>query len=187
MNLDLQKLELVERMSVGEKLTFHGRKGWQYEITKVSNDRNGEFDLRSYNPNPKTRQSRWFEIDTSAKVSQYGAPVIVQEPDLGIALRKFGINIESKLIGALVLDNMGSIVERFSWSNLVFMKEQTFSISTEGELEVDQSSKGFLSALFLADKERIKGYVGIFVPTKPEKKVKILEMEDLLVSTLSQL
>lgn len=182
MSLDLQKQQMVNGMQVGEKIICFGRKGWQYEITKVSND--GEFDLRAYNPDPETEQSRWFEVDTSAKVSQYGAPVIVQEPFLGIALSKFGINIEGKLVGALVLDNKGDIVGRFSRSNIVFMKKQSFSVDTEGQLLVDGCSNGFLSALFLADKERIKGYVGIFKPARQEEKVKVIEMEDLLINQL---
>jgi len=92
--------------------------------------------------------------------------------------------VDDKITGAIVLDGDGKVSGRFSWSNIVFAKKQTFSISAEGELVVNGASEGFLHAVFLADKNRLTGYVGVFKPVKPEQPVRILEMETLVLGSV---
>lgn len=78
----------------------------------------------------------------------------------------------------------GKISERYSWSNLVLVQNKNFRITLDGELQANGQSKGYLQALFLADKNRIKGFVGVFAPEKPKGKVRVLEMENLLLKCL---
>ncbi|MCD4704671.1 hypothetical protein K8R66_01195 [bacterium] len=164
-------------MDVGEHITLPGRKGWFYEYTK----REEGFDVKVYNPTKDGKNEMFFTIDTSGNL--YGAPEVIQETTLGIPCKNVGVNIDGNVIGALVVGASGKIDERFSWTNVVLMKNLSLSISEEGELLIDSKSKGFLRLLFLPDKNRMKGYVGVFTPTQP-KQVKIIEMEDLLLEQL---
>lgn len=172
--------KLMEKMAIGEFITIPGRGGWKIKSTKTKEG----FDTELFNPTSDGKGKRWFSINT--KDNPYGAPIVIQEPTLGILCKDVGVDIEDTVVGALVIGNSGKIEERFSWSNIVFMKKLKFSITKKGELIINGKSKGFLSLLFLPDKNRMKGYVGVFTSKKPEK-VKILEMEDLLLRQLRQL
>jgi hypothetical protein len=168
--------EILEKLEVGEQVVIPGRGGWEMVVKRCEDG----FDFTHRNPVEEGKY-KLFVYNTSG--NPYGAGMIVQEPTLGVACRNCGVDVDGAIIGALVLGEDGKIRERFSWSNLVFMKKGEFSISGEGELKVNGEAKGCLRAIFLADKNRIKGYVGIFGPAKPEK-VKVLEMEDLLLASV---
>lgn len=160
------KIELAS----GEKVQVGGRGGWLYNLIGTEEGA----DLEVVNP-AEDGGEKFFVFSTVG--NPFGAGKIVQERTLGVQ------SIEGRIIGALVVGEDGKIKERFSWSNIVFFKKKTFSVSAGGELTVDGASKGFLAALFLADKNRIDGFVGIFKPMRPDT-VKVLEMEDLLLASI---
>jgi len=164
-------------MEIGQSLTVPGLQGWKTKVTKKENG----FDTKIYHPTEDGKCEMFFTIDTSG--NPYRAPEVIQETTLGIPCKEIGINNDGNVVGALVIGVSGKIDERFSWTNVVFMKNLTFSISEEGELLIDGKSKGFLQLLFLPDKNRMKGFVGVFIPKK-SKEVKIIELEDLLLEQL---
>jgi hypothetical protein len=168
-------LEKVDQLAVGESLVLPGRGEWEIVLTK----REDGLDLT--HRNPTKGGCKFFTYDTSG--NPYGAGMIVQEPTLGVPCRKCGVDVDGTIVGALVLGEDGKIRERFSWSNLVFMKKGAFSIGADGAFTVNGVTKGYLVAIFLPDKNRLEGYVGVFGSTKPEK-VKIIEMENLLLASI---
>ncbi|MDP1619944.1 MAG: hypothetical protein Q8M12_03020, partial [bacterium] len=143
---------------------------WVYRIIGAGDGA----DIEASNP-VEGGGEKFFTFSTVG--NPYGAGKIIQERSLGIAT-EYG-----RVVGALVLDTDGKVAERFSWSNSVYMKKQTVEIAATGELFVGGVSKGYLAAVFLPDKNRLDGYVGIFKPTRPEM-VKVLEMEDLLLASI---
>jgi hypothetical protein len=162
----------------GESEIILGRGGWCCEIS--GSDKGA--DIRIYNPVGDGNKEKFFAVDTTG--NPYGAPMVIQEPTLGVPCNTVnGVEVGGNIVGALVVSEDGKIAERFSWSNLVFIKRIDFSITAEGELIVNGASKGYLRLLFLADKNRIQGFVGVFVPKKPEKVI-VKEMEDLLLRQL---
>ncbi len=174
-NYELLNL-LIQKMEKGEKMLFFNRGGWQTELLLV---KDGIFDVKIHHLS-KEGNELFFNIET--KNNNYGAPLVVQEPSFGIPCDKITDNaLKGFIVGALIVEE-GKITERFSWSNL-FLKGLTFNISSSGELKVNGKSRGFLSLLFLPDKNRMEGYVGVFTPQAP-KKIKVVEMEDLLLSQL---
>lgn len=165
----------------GESVIVSLRKGWRLKITYRGED---GFDATLENPHIVAGEEsglKFYAVDTTGH--PYGAPMVVQEPTLGIPLRDCGVDVDGTVVGAIVRDAEGTVTSRFSWSNLVFVKQQTFSISPDGKLVVDGVSQGYLYGLFLPDKNRMRGYVGVFGPTKPED-VRFVEMEDLVFNTL---
>lgn len=200
-------MDHLTKMGIGENWDTPLRKGWRIKFTKTEDG----FDVKIYNPAADNKGEMFFVVDTSN--NPYGAPEVIQETTLGIpfqvtdgskttgvyntngelkiANHNFLIStnpiretIEDKIVGALVIGKSGKIEERFSWTNVIFMKNLSLFISEEGELFINDKSKGFLHLLFLPDKNRMKGYVGVFTPEK-SNLVKIIEMEDLLLSQLS--
>jgi hypothetical protein len=207
---DISSQELADlaaaKLKIGESFTLTGRKGWFYKHTKT------EAGLEDKNFNPtKDGKEKFYITDTTG--SLYGAPMIKQETSLGIpfkitgdvvidvdkdpeGLLKIGkhdcwartnpgkSDLRGNIVGALLTDNLHkAITDRFSWSGVVFFENLEFTITEKNELIIDGKSKGFLRLLFLADKNRIEGYIGVFVPQK-QKKVKILEVEELLLGQL---
>ena len=168
----------MRKLNAGDVEIVQGRGGWLYKLTGTATGA----DIRIYNPAGDGDKEKFFAVDTAG--NPYGAPMIIQEPSLGIPCRNAGVNVDGHIVGALVTDGSEKIVERFSWSNLVYIKGGSFNISSDGELTVNGERKGYLSLIFLADKNRIQGYVGVFVPQKPVGCAKVIEMEDLLLSQL---
>lgn len=168
-----------DAFKTGDVITFPGRSGWMHELIKTENG----FDFRSYNLAHDGKTKMFFEVSSVGNL--YGAPVIVQEPTLKVPCCKAGVDIAGDIIGAIVLNEEGRVVERYSWSNLVYMQGKKFEITFGGQLFVGEGeaaiSKGYLQILALVDKNRIVGYVGVFGPRKPEK-VETREMLDLLIS-----
>jgi hypothetical protein len=173
-------LEALGKMKPGESVVFPGRGGWEWEVTSCEG---GGFDATHRNPAGDGRNK--FYLYTTVD-NKYGAGKTKQEPSLGVPCRNCGAEVDGAVVGALVRGVDGKISERFSWSNLVFAQKGTFSIGTDGALTVNDASKGFLQAVFLPDKNRLEGYVGVFGPTKPERVV-VLEMEELLLATIDQI
>lgn len=183
-NAQKQLEEVVAAMDVGEAIAIPGRGGWQIALTKVNTG--GEIDLTHFNPVGDTDARQFFQYTTVG--NQYGAGMMVQEPTLGISLRNCGVDRDGRLIGAVVLDEHGAIKSGpdgkpapFGWSNLVFAQHRKFAVSGQGELLIDGVSYGFLTLVFLADRKRIDGYVGVFTPLRPEA-VRVGEMEEAAVA-----
>ncbi|MBI5023362.1 MAG: hypothetical protein HZC05_04395 [Candidatus Magasanikbacteria bacterium] len=183
----LKVLEMVKDLQEGIRITIPGRGGWEYVLTR----RHQGFDINircqeTSEEGDPTGRDKFFTVDTM--YNEYGAPIVVQEPTLGVLCRDAGVDIDGRIVGALVLDDDGTIIKRFSWSKLVFVEKRGFEITPTGLL-FEQSHigvkflVGHLRALFLPNKNRMDGYVGVFGPDKPTQ-VKVLEMEDLLLASL---
>lgn len=136
-------------------------------------------DIRLFNP-VEGGGEKFFAVTTEG--NPYGAPIVIQEPSLGVPCQSCGVDIDGMIVGALIVV-MGKVVERFSWSTVIYIKKGQFVISPDGQLTVNDQPRGWLRAVFLPDKNRMKGFVGVFGPEKPDT-VKVLEMEDLLVASL---
>jgi len=167
--------KLLEKMEIGESKQIPGRGGWVYKFTKKEDG----FDLTVRNLD----DSGWEKFFTAmTENNPYGAFEVIQEISLGIVFDKIGIKgvgnaLKDRLIGMLVMDESGKIIERFSPSNY---KMQGKEIQMSGrELLIDGEFKGFLNAVFEADKNRIHGHVGIFQSSKKDD-VQVLEMESLI-------
>ncbi|MDP1884141.1 MAG: hypothetical protein Q8L10_02130 [Candidatus Moranbacteria bacterium] len=156
-------------VGAGEQVRVVGRGGWVYDLIGTESGA----DVEVSNP-VEGGGEKFFTFSTVG--NPYGAGKIVQERTLGISTE------HGRIVGALILDESGKIVERFSWSNAVYAKRQTVEI-VAGELFIAGASKGHLAAAFMPDKNRLDGLVGIFKPTKSET-VKVLEMEDLLLASI---
>lgn len=184
LDLEIQVRNLLSQLSPGESVELPGRGGWEMKV--IATDDGFDFEHRHIAGNG---MYKFFTYRTTG--NPYGAGKIVQEPTLSVSFANAGIHIEvapktelsGRIIGAIVLDADGKVVGRFSWSNVVFAQKNNFSISHDGELVVDGISYGFVHAVFLPDKNRLDGYVGVFKPTKPGA-VRVLEMETLLFASL---
>ncbi len=173
-------LEKLGQLKPGETVTIPGRGGWKIEIAACEG---GGFDVAHYNPADDGRKKFYLYTTVGNK---YGAGRMKQEPSLGVPCRDCGADIGGAIVGALVRGGDGKIIDRFSWSNHVFVQKGTFSIGADGALTVNGAPKGFLQAVFLPDKNRLEGYVGVFGSAKPER-VMVVEMEDLLLATIDQI
>ena len=183
----LKVLEMVKDLPEGTAITIPGRGEWL--ITLVQ--RQEGFDLFHYCPADEDDEEgygfgKFFCYSTEG--NPHGAGKIIQEPTLGIPCRAAGVDIDGRIVGAIILDAGGRVIQRFLWSKLVFIEKRRFTISRNGCLllagspAIEPDPNLFLRALFLPDKNLLDGYVGVFGPTKPEK-VKVLEMEDLLLAS----
>ncbi len=182
----------LSKAEMGETVVIPGRGGWEIRLVP----RGGEFDLVHCNP-AEDGGDKFFRYSTEG--NRYGAGMIEQECTLGVSCRSAGVDADGLIVGAIVLDADGKVTGRFSWSNLVHTLKKRFRIRNDGALFVWQpehgnplktfadeeldSPKGYLRALFCADKNLMKGYVGVFGPENPET-VKILEMETLLLASV---
>ena len=164
----------LEKLDVGQVEEVACRKGWVCQLTKTSEG----FDVTLFNPVEGGGQ-KFYNVSTAGH--PYGAPMVNQEPTLGIPCRKAGIDVNGNIVGAMILDDKGKVIERFSWSNIVYAKGQTLDITSDGQLIVGGQPKGFVQKIFLPDKNRLRGYVGVFGPQKAES-VRIFEIEDLLLA-----
>lgn len=180
----------MNEMKNGQSVVIQGRGGWMIKLIKTPKG----FDLVHFNPiGDDENQQKFFRYSTTG--NPYGAGMIEQEPTLGVTCRSCGVNIDGLIVGAIVMKESRVIVDaivmkeskvsdRYSWSNLVFKQKKSFRITMGGELIVDGRSKGYLHAVFVADKNRVKGFVGVFAPEKSKGKVRVLEMENLLLKYL---
>lgn len=186
-DISLRVVEMVKDLPEGTAITIPGRGEWRITLVR----RHDGFDLLHYCPADEDDEEgygfgKFFCYSTDH--NPHGAGKIIQEPTLGVECRAAGVDIDGRIVGALVLDADGKVIKRFSWSKLVFVEKRGFEITPTGLLFVQDPAGtkflvGRLRALFLPDKNRMDGYVGVFGPTKPQQ-VKVLEMEDLLLSSL---
>lgn len=171
-------MEKLENLKPGEFIVVPGRGGWRIKLIKTPDG----FDVVHFNPiGDDENQQKFFRYSTIG--NPYGAGMVEQEPTLGLTCRFCGVDIDGLIIGAIVMKE-DKVSDRYSWSNLVLNQKKSFRITMEGELIVDGQSKGYLQAIFVADKNRIKGFVGVFTPEKPKGKVRVLEMENILLKCL---
>lgn len=178
-NVDQARVrEVLDQLSVGQLVVIPGRGGWELVVTRCESG----FDFTHRNPAGDGENDKFFAYDTTG--NPYGAGKIRQEPSLGVQCRNCGVDVDGTIVGAIVLDVDGKVTARFSWSNIVFLKKQRFSINTQGELVVNGASQGFLHTVFMPDKNRMDGYVGVFKPNPPTNSVKVLEMETLLLNSI---
>jgi hypothetical protein len=177
---DLEKV--LQSMDVGERIVVPGRGGWQMQIIRTNVGIECDFVHINFAP---YGGDKFFVYSTV--VNPYGAGKVFNETTLGVPCRNCGMAVDGRVVGATVLDATDKVTDRFSWSNIVYGKNPgSFAISTDGELTVNGQSKGYLHVVFLADKNRIDGYVGVFRPVKPSGAVKVLEMEDLVLASLTK-
>lgn len=176
-DIEIQVLNLLSQLTPGESVGLPGLGGWMMRVTAVE----AGFDFTHCNSADDGRH-KFFDYTTAG--NPYGAGKIIQESSLGVTCRDCGMDVDGRIVGAIVLNAEGKVMARFSWSNVVFAQKKNFSISHDGELVVDGVSQGFVHAVFLPDKNRIDGYVGVFKPTRPDGQVKVLEMEKLLFASL---
>ncbi len=175
---DLEKV--LRAMAADEMFAIPGRGGWAMEVTCVKPG--VEFDFKHVN-SVLDGGEKFFAYNTAG--NQYGAGKVFNETTLGVSCRNCGVAVDGNIVGATVLDATGKVTDRLSWSNIVYTKSGSFAISAEGELAVNGQPKGYLHAVFLADKNRIDGYVGVFRPVKPAGAVQVLEMEQLVLASLA--
>ncbi|HSR89190.1 MAG TPA: hypothetical protein VLK22_02190 [Candidatus Udaeobacter sp.] len=175
-NLD----RVLGALAAGETLTIPGRGGWVMKVTCVKPG--VEFDFKHVNPVADGGE-KFFTYNTYG--NPYGAGKVYNETTLGVSCRDCGVAIDGNIVGAVVVGDTDKVEDRLSWSNIVYAKSSSFSVGPDGKLIVNGSQyKGYLHAVFLADKNRIDGYVGVFRPTKPVGAVKVLEMEQLVLASL---
>ena len=169
---------LLAKMPEGESVKIPGRKGWRIKTIKT---REG-FDVRIFNPAPDEGE-RWYAV--SSKGHPYGAPMIIEEPTLGILCRDVGIDRDGAIVGAMVGDRDGNVApeNRFSWSNLVYMKNEKFQITSEGEVLINDKSVGWIHTLYQSNKNRIKGWIA-YTSLVRSKNVRLLEIGDLPISRI---
>ena len=182
----MTEIRVLEDLGQPDGLTLAGRGGWEYKIVPAEG---GEgCDIVITNPADTEGGQKFYAVTTVG--NRYGAPTIVQEPTLGVALASIDLDFseeaakEGFLVGAITLFADGAVNSRFSWSNLVYMQEGSFEISGSGKLAVNGEPHGYLHCLILPDKNRMTGYVGIFKPVPNNDVVKVFELEDLAVNAV---
>ncbi len=174
-NKEIQYLvnEELKDLEIGESIILPVKGGWELRITAAKNG----LEFKHYNPWKGDRNKEAFY--TYSNRNPNGSGMMDQEKTLGIPCRECGINNDGRIIGILVTDEVGKIVDRFSLSKIVYLQERNLNITENGEVKINEESKGFVHLLFLPDKNRLDGFVCITTPNKQE--VKIMEMEDLLM------
>jgi len=167
-------LEDFEDLEIGQSVIISVKGGWELEITMTEKG----LEFRHYNPWQGDRSKEAFY--TYSNRNDNGSGMMDQEKTLGVLCRNCGIDNDGRIVGVLVTDDKCEIVERGGLSKIVYVQEHDFKISSEGEVQIDNESKGFVGVIFLADKNRIDGYVAVTFPQKPDE-VREIEMEDLLM------
>ena len=169
----------LDSLAIGKSVIIPGRGGWMIKLIRTAEG----FDLAHFNPiKDDENQLKFFRYTTVD--NPYGAGMIDQEPTLGVTCQSCGVDANGLIVGALITnENKNEIVERYSWTNLVLNQNKNFRITIEGKLIINGISKGYLQGIFLADKARMNGFVGIFSPEKT-KNVQILDMEGLVLKSL---
>ncbi len=172
-------MEDLNNLEIGGSITIPGRGGWMIRLIKTAEG----FDLVHFNPiKDDENQLKFFRYTTVG--NPYGAGMVDQEPTLGVTCQSCGVDTNGLIVGALITNNnKDKIIERYSWTNLVVNQGKNFRITLEGELLIDGQKKGYLQGIFLPDKARMNGFVGIFSPEKP-KDVQIFDMEGLILKFL---
>lgn len=168
--------EIVAKIKKAGGITLSAAGGWRLHLT-VDDDNNIVFV--HYNPWQGDEDQHAF-LESTNKLDKNGMTTIVQEPTLGIPLRDCGVDNDGKVVGFLVTDENGDIIDRFSLSKLVYVQEHSIEIDKAGKVIVDGTEIGYIGVIFLADKNRMVGYVAVIFPGKPDE-VREIEMEDLLM------
>ncbi|HBV57689.1 MAG TPA: hypothetical protein DEB73_00200 [Candidatus Magasanikbacteria bacterium] len=183
----LSVLKLIRDFPKGTEITIPCRGEWECMLTSCCSREWFTATVQcpeTDNDGNPTGRYKFFTVKTS---DRHGPPKVTQEPTLGIPCRAAGVDIHGHIISGLVIDADGKITKRLQWSYIVFVEKRDFEITPTGLLFVQDPAGtkflvGRLRALFLPDKNRLDGYIGVFGPSDPDniKPVKILNMEDLL-------
>lgn len=166
----------------GESIHIQLGTQWALELTRTSAER---IDATMFNAVLDAEGNevgrKFYQMSTVG--NPYGAPMLVQEPSLGIPCCEAGIDLEGGLIGFVAFGEDGALVLRTSLSKLTYSpkleERATYSVSSEGEVVVGGKSLGYINAVFLPDKNRMQGYVALVRPNRPNGPVKVLEMEQV--------
>lgn len=133
--------------------------------------------IRIYNPMLASKGVPEAFYVVQNETHPYGAPLIDEEPSLGIAT-DYGF-----IVGVVVEDEDGNVRAdsdgkpmRFSWSNLHNQGRQYEII--DGQFFLDGQSLGFIRTLYAANKNRIQGLIAGVGPQRPAG-VAIKELEDV--------
>ena len=147
--------------------------GWMYQIYILD----GKRCIRIFNPTEDGRE-KYFYVDTS--LCKYRATMMDKEPSLRFPIMLNGEAYE--IAGIVILDENGEIKDRFSLSNLRFIKNKNFDIrkieNESYEFFIDGKSQGYLNTIFNIDKNRVIGYEAIFTHNAPAE-IQILDLETL--------
>jgi len=179
MNIINQKLqaalaELVAQLPIGESISVGPElTGTQWSYTLTATERNGKrrVDARLHNT---SEGIDWFYAADTAP-SDYGAPIVIEEPSLRVPCADAGIvEHQGFLVGVVAF---GDSTLRASWSRLVKV-EKKFEFASDGSFSLDGVRIGFVWAITLANKNRIDGYVAVVRPEPPTGPVWVLELED---------
>jgi hypothetical protein len=169
-------------LKIGESISLPLGTQWALELTRTSE---GRIDATMYNPVLDAEGNevgrKFYQMSTVG--NPYGAPMIIQEPSLGIPCRDAGIDLVGNLIGFVAFGEDGALVLRTSLSKLTYSpkpeERASYSVSPEGEVVVGGKSLGYVNAVFLPDKNRMQGYAALVRPNRPNGPVKVLEMEQV--------
>jgi len=164
----------IKELEIGQSVIIPVKGGWELKATMTEKG----LEFKHYNPWQGDRNKEAFY--TYSNRNENGSGMMDQEKTLGIPCRSCGIENDGRIIGVLVTDDKCEIVDRFGLSKIVYVQEHNLEISNEGEVCIDGESKGFVGIIFLADKNRIDGYVCVTFPEKMPGVTEI-EMEDLLM------
>jgi hypothetical protein len=161
-------------------LTTSLRGGWTIEF--IESEEGADVIIRNpLNPSDYSAGEKFYQVTTVG--NGRGAPILVQEPTLGIDAHRAGIDLDANIVGFVIVED-GRVVERASLSNIVYMEGGTVDVNLAGELIVNDEPRGFIQMLVAPDKNRLVGYVAYVGPDKPDV-VAIEELETLALRLLS--
>ncbi len=137
------------------KKKFPNRGGW---VTEITQNADGSFETRIYNPDPETGLERWYESTTEG--SQYGNPMVVEEPANGIPAPKLGLHQHKdvRVVGIVVVED-GQVTDRFSITKATVVQGRTVD-AKDGALEVD-GEVVYPAVLVDSNRPRIDGVIAV--------------------------
>jgi hypothetical protein len=152
----------------------------QWEALTQRDDDNQVVAYCIVNRSP-TGQRQFYDVIAG----KFGEPLMRKEPDQalpvpsGLQYVRDGAHVvpDQRIAGCVVKDG-SKVIERFSITNAI-KKGRSVTLSDMGELTVD-GNRYFLTALFSADRNRVKNYDAFF-STRPETgpPIRLVELEDL--------
>ena len=149
---------------------FPNRGGWE---TVVKNNGDGTYETVIRNTDPETGHRRFYEASTVG--SQYGNPVVVEEPDAGISARELGLPHDCRIVGIVVVE-AGRVIDRFSISDAEVMQGRSVSADF-GALRVNAETL-WVVALVDSNRLRIDGTIAVCTRTPPQGDIPLLEAVD---------
>ena len=149
---------------------FPNRGGWETVVTE--ND-DGTFETVIRNTDSETGRRRWYEATTVG--SQYGNPIVREEPDAGISARELGIPHDCRVVGIVVVEN-GRVTDRFSIFNAEVVQGRTVSADL-GSIRVNGDTL-WVAALVDSNGQRIDGTIAVCTRDPSQEDIPLLEAVD---------